>query len=102
MHIILKRSTLGENTKKHSCFQECVRRLVNVSPDLPWSESVSHLNRYSWSLHQSGYSASERYNLISGAIMRVRKMRKEVVDGFRKSLYRSGREIASTKVQKID
>ena len=68
-HTEMKRSAMQVSVKHHACFQECVRGFLNVSPGLPWKESVRHLNDYSVSLYESGYNQKERFELIKGTIM---------------------------------
>ena len=47
MFTILKRSAVSESVKRFTIFQEGLKRLLHISPDLPWSESVRHLSEYS-------------------------------------------------------
>ena len=43
-YTILKRSALSWRTKKSILLQEAIRRICNVSPDLPWQETAGHLS----------------------------------------------------------
>ena len=100
--IVLKRSALSESIKKETCFMEAVRRILNVSSELPWEETVSHLNRFSWTMKLSGYNEYDRYHAISGAIRRVSAMKDEVKSGVRVSLFRSRQQIVESKRNKKD
>ena len=65
-YTILKRSAVSESVKRSTIFQEGLRRLLHISSDQPWAESVKHLNEYSNCLRLSGYSEAERYQTIRG------------------------------------
>ena len=81
---------------------EAVRRILNVSSELPWEETVSHLNRFAWTMKLSGYNEYDRYHAISGAIRRVSAMKEEVKSGVRVSLFRSRQQIVESKRNKKD
>ena len=99
-YTILKRSAINSGTKKSTIFQEGIRRLSHISPDLPWSESVKHMNQWSLCLKESGYTPKERYDAIRGACMRQQEMVRQVQAGEIKSLNRSRQEIIQMKEQK--
>ena len=42
-YFILQRSAISESTKRNSFFQEGMRRLMNCSPNLSWSDKAGHL-----------------------------------------------------------
>ena len=67
---ILKRSALSYSVKKSILLQEAMRRLGNISHQLPWHESVETMDRYSNMLRISGYNHWERYNFIKGSLSR--------------------------------
>ena len=94
---ILKRSALSFKIKKSTLLQEALRRLGNMSPILPWEESVVHLAEYSNMLRISGYTTRERYNNIKGATARHRQMMEEVHSGERESIYRRRAQIMEAK-----
>ena len=75
---ILKRSAVSYNTKKNTLLQEALRRLGNISNDLPWSETKSHMDIFSNMMRISGYSIKERYHIIKGSIERHKQMLAEV------------------------
>ena len=81
---------------------EAVRRILNVSECQPWSEVVKHLNDFSNCMRISGYSHTERYHAISGAIERVNTMRAEVANGERCSIFRDKNQIIECKISKKD
>ena len=97
---MLKRSALSIKIKRNTLLQEALRRLGNISRELPWDETVSHLSEYSNMLRISGYNQWERYHNIVGAINRHRQMTKEVSEGNRESLFRTRKDIMKTKDDK--
>ena len=99
-YTILKRLAVSQGTKMNTLFQETIRRIMNISEYLLWSETVKHLNNWSQCMKISGYSTKERYNTIRGAIMRVEEMRKQVKNGVITSINRSKEEILLAKKQK--
>ena len=72
---------------------ECLRRMTNCSPNTPWDEKAEYLNQYMNMMRVLGYSKSERYHTLKGAIERYDTMCNEVALGDRASLYRSGKVI---------
>ena len=84
-YTILKRTALSDTVKKHTIFQKCIRRLSNISIDLPWQICVKHLNDISKKLQRSGYSQQERYNSIKGSITRHCQMVANVRSGILRS-----------------
>ena len=68
---ILKRSALSFKIKKTTPLQEALRRLGNVSPTLPWNESITHLAEYSNMLRISGYTVRERLNNIKPSTIKL-------------------------------
>ena len=101
-YTILKRTALSDIIKKHTIFQECLRRQSNASLSLPSSEYIRHLNDYSNCMRVSGYSHIERYHSNNGAIERVNMMRKEVTTGKRSSLFQDRESIMAAKKSKQD
>ena len=94
---VMKRSAMSNTVNHFTCFQECVRRILNISPGLPWNETVRHINQYSFSLYESGYSMRERYELIKGAVMRVETLKEKARQGKQTSLYRDMKSIAKAR-----
>ena len=72
---ILNRSAMGAGVKRNTNFQEALRRLQNMSPALPWTEVIPHMNAFSNMLRISGYNAFYRYQVINGAITRMQQVR---------------------------
>ena len=93
---------MSSNVKRDTCFMEAVRRILNVSNDLPWEDTVIHLRDYSNCMRISGYSQTERYHAINGAVERVREMKREVQDCQRCSLFRDRESIMAAKRSKQD
>ena len=92
-YTILKRSALYNNVKRDTCFMEAIRRILHVSECLPWSHTVKHLNDFSNCMMISGYSQVECYHVIAGAIERVKKIKTEVRNSDRCSLFRDRKTI---------
>ena len=99
---ILSRSALSESTKVNTLFMETYRRIINCDSMTPWSEVEEHLSRYAIVMRISGYSKTQRYHTIKGAVERYREITREVEVGHRESIYRSGDKIRETKKDKMD
>ena len=97
---ILKRSAIATGTKKATLFQEGIRRLSHMSPNLPWSDTVAVMNQWSLCMRDSGYSEKERYDAIRGACMRHEEMLRKVREGDITSINRKRKEILQTKQDK--
>ena len=69
--------------KKRMLANEGFRRLVNISPDLPWDESVRVMNEFCVKMWRSGYPATWRAEAVSSVIQRLEKALKEERDGVR-------------------
>ena len=54
--------------------QEALRRLGNISSNLPKEETTRIMTKYSNMLRISGYTERERWNFIKGAVLRHREM----------------------------
>ena len=99
---ILSRSALSESTKINTLFMETYRRIINCDSTTPWKEVEEHLSRYANCMRISGYSKSQRYHTIKGAVERYRQISREVKEGQRESIYRSGDTIREAKKLKMD
>ena len=97
---ILKRSAMGAGTKRNTMFQEGWRRINNISPNLPWSESIIHLNSFSNMLRVSGYSPEFRHHTIRGVISRMKQVKEMVSTGEWTSHYRDRKAITEAKKSK--
>ena len=71
-----------------------------MSPCLPWSDKARHLSMYSNSIRVSGYSPTERFRAIIGAVMRHAEMERKVERGEIASLNRTRDEIVKSKAEK--
>ena len=91
---------MSAGTKRSTIFQEAIRRLRNVSPELSWWEAVPHMDTFSNMLRLSGYSQPHRRNVIKGAIERMIEIRNNVKSGKWKSQYRNRIEISKAKLAK--
>ena len=96
----MKRSALSNSTKKNTLFMEALRRIQNTSRELPWEMTCKHLTDYARCMQISGYSKSERFEAINGAILRHQQMLNEVKSGVRSSMFRNKYEIMASKAAK--
>ena len=92
---------MSAGTKRNTLFQEAYRRLRNVSPLLPWEESVPHMNEFSNILRISGYITRYCFNIIRGAILRMKEVRKKVAEGEQECQYKTGKSYQKQKVEKV-
>ena len=99
---ILNRSALSESTKLNTVFMETYRRIVNCDSMTPWEEVEEHISRHANTMRISGYTKSQRYHTVKGAIERYREMSSKVKVGTCESIYRSGIKIKEAKRQKMD
>ena len=80
--VISSRSAHSTQTKKSVHISECVRRMMNTSPRLPWSEFVvPHLTEYCRRLMAAGYSQSYRKEIVRNAITIFDSKLKNDADG---------------------
>ena len=67
--VISARSAHSEQTKRSVHISECVRRMVNTSPDLSWDQHiVPHLTEYCRRMMAAGYSQTYRKEIIRNAV----------------------------------
>ena len=78
---VLKRSAVSNRTKLNTLFEEVMRRLYNISPNLPLEVWETHLSKFSQCMMISGYSEVERMNTIKGAITRYEDMIDKLKNG---------------------
>ena len=67
--------------KKRMLANESFRRLVNISPELPWSESVRVMDKFCVKMWRSLYPSSWRAKAVITAIQRLEKIRQDEKDG---------------------
>ena len=97
--LILKRSAVSNSTKRNAVFQEGIRRLMNCSPDLSWTQKAAHLSLFSHSMMISGYDMQFRRQIIKGVIQRYKQIEDQVNEGSR-DWYRSRTQIKDDKLKK--
>merc|ERR1711895_336869 len=68
-------------TKRNVAVEECVRRLRNCSPDLPWEQKSAFLSDYMGRLKQAGYSEGFRIGVLKQAMARFSGMVKADQEG---------------------
>ena len=74
-------SALAWSTKRNVAVEECVRRLRNCSPNLPWDEKAAFLSEYMGRLKQAGYSQSYSIGVVRQAMARFSGMVKADQEG---------------------
>ena len=60
--LMLEMSAMPANMKRSVLTQEVVTIMKNISPALPWSVTVKHLNKFSERMKASGYDGSKSSN----------------------------------------
>ena len=80
-------SALPDNVKRTVLSQEGLRRLLNCSRSLPWSEKTKHLTEFSKNLQYSGYNKFFRFHTIASSIKAYNNLCSKEDDGER-PLYR--------------
>jgi hypothetical protein len=76
-------SAHSQSMKKSMLSNEGLRRLLNMSPDLPWEEYVEVMNQYAVKMWRSGYPSSWRLEAVQSALGRYETMLKDEKDGTR-------------------
>ena len=99
-YTILKGSALSWKIKKSTLFQEALRRVNNVGPNQPWEETARHMTDYCHMLYLIGYSETERYSNVKGALDRMDIFDSDIKDGTRDSRVRTGDQIRKHKIEK--
>ena len=72
---ILERSAMARSVKRNTIYQEALRRLKSVSPQLKWEEAIPHMNTFSSMLRISLFRRDYRRHVIGGAIERMKEVR---------------------------
>jgi len=70
---IMRRSAVSWKTKQSTYFQEVLGRLLHISPEQPWSESVNQLIKCFNMFRVSGYAENERLNFIKRCCGKIRR-----------------------------
>ena len=68
-------------TKRNVAVEECVRRLRNCSPELPWEQKSEFLSEYMGRLKQAGYNENFRIGILRQALARFNGMFKADQEG---------------------
>ena len=77
------RSAHSQSMKKRMLANEGLRRLLNMSPDLQWEESVKVMNEFVVKMWRSGYPASWRAEAVQSALNMHEVMIKDESSGIR-------------------
>jgi hypothetical protein len=86
-YLIPERSAHPNRIKRSTLIQEGVRRLLNVSPDLPDTIRTEVMSRFDVKMRFSGYNKRFRWNVLNSAYSIYESKLKEQTDGVR-PLYR--------------
>ena len=81
--LMLEMSAMPANVKRSVLTQEVVTTMKNISPALPWSVSVKHLNRFSERMKASGYDERYRFQIIKSGVEGYEKMKQVEESGGR-------------------
>ena len=68
--MVLNSSALSSGSKRAILMEEAMRRLRNMSLDLPWDDKVEHMNTFSLDLMESGYPENFRKTTLERSISR--------------------------------
>ena len=85
--VLNSKSALAWGTKRNVAIEECVRRLQNCSPNLPWEVKAAFLSEYMGRLKQAGYNERFRVGVLNQALARFEGMVKADLEG-KQPLYR--------------
>ena len=66
--LMLEMSAMPANVKRSVLTQEVVTIMKNISPALPWSVTVKHLNHFSQRMQASGYDERYRFQIIKSGV----------------------------------
>jgi hypothetical protein len=99
-YTIKSSSAMSAAVKRHTHFQEALRRLRNVDPSQPWAEKAWHLTTWGNMLRVSGYTAQYRHRILVGAILRHNKLLEDWHTGKIPSFYRTRKEMVEAKQSK--
>ena len=82
-----RKTALSENTKMSTVNSEILRRMMNVSEDLPMQERIVVLDRVAQKLCNSGYNLGEIRKSMTGALTgyerKLEKSRRPVGEGYK-------------------
>ena len=80
-------TAMPTKSKRSIITQEILRVLLRCSPQLPWQQTVNHVNQKMLQIQNSGHSESFRYATVQAALKAYDRMRDEDIRGIR-PLYR--------------
>ena len=89
--VIMARSAIPLNNKRDILTQEAYRRLVNCSPDLPWTVKTAHLTKFCLDMFRGGHSEQFRQTVIRRALAKYDDAIQRDAKGLH-PLYRSKKE----------
>ena len=81
--VMLEMSAMPANMKRTVLTQEVVRIRRNMSKQLPWDATVTHINDFSERLKLSGYDENYRFQVIKSGVEGFDKMLEEEINGGR-------------------
>ena len=92
--VVSAKSGMSTRTKKTILFQEGMRRLVNMHPDLPWKEKAVWLSELNLRMRQAQYPRSFRQGIINRVVGAYSKLMEEHIDGH--SMYQTRQKEKTT------
>ena len=72
--ILSAKSALPMRQKRNIHINECVRRLRNCTPEMPWEEKREFLQDYVVRLYHAGYTEKFRYDVVKQSLARYEGM----------------------------
>ena len=96
--VVWSNSGMSTRTKQNILFQEGMRRLKNMHPDLSWNLKANQLSDLNLRMRQAGYSDSFRQTMLIRIVTAYNKILTAHKDGF--SMYQTDRQ--KTKKDKTE
>ena len=84
------RSAMAWKQKRTILTQQCLKIMLNCSPDLPWQQTAQHIEHFCHRMQSSGYDRRMKYEVVKSAINAYRLMKKDDEEGL-KPMYRGRR-----------
>ena len=72
--MLSSRSALPMKVKRTVLTQEVLRVLLNCNPEIPWEQTVGHVNNMMRRMQYSGYSKGFRYEIVQSGLLAYKKI----------------------------
>ena len=86
--VMAEASAAPVSQKRTVLTQEGIRRLLNCSEELPWTQKAKHLSNYMQKLRNSGYSSKFRQEILLSTLSGFKKIQEAAKNGVR-PMYRN-------------